>query len=47
MSAEAPRIRLRDRGERVNNLWGELAALNERLAGGDPVFARKRIDYLR
>ena len=45
--AEAPRIRLRDRDERVNNLWGELAALNERLAGGDPVFARKRIDYLR
>ena len=46
-SAEAPRIRVRDREERVNNLWGELAALNERLAGGDPVFARKRIDYLR
>ena len=45
--AEAPSIRLRDRDERVNNLWGELAALNERLAGGDPVFARKRIDYLR
>lgn len=45
--SEAPRIRLRDRDERVNNLWGELAALNERLAGGDPVFARKRIDYLR
>ena len=33
--------------ERVNNLWGELAALNERLAGGDAIAARKRIDYLR
>lgn len=45
--AEAPRIRVRDREERVNNLWGELAALNTRLAGGDIVAARKRIDYLR
>lgn len=26
---------------------GELAALNERLAGGDAITARKRIDYLR
>ena len=46
-SAEAPRIRLRDREERVTNLWGELAALNERLGGGDPVATRKKIDYLR
>ena len=47
ISAEAPRIRLRDREERVTNLWGELAALNERLGGGDPVATRKKIDYLR
>ncbi|EIE20925.1 hypothetical protein COCSUDRAFT_54279 [Coccomyxa subellipsoidea C-169] len=44
---EVPRIRVRDKQERINNLWGELAALNERLAGGDAITARKRIDYLR
>lgn len=47
LCAEAPRIRVRDKQDRINTLWGELAALNERLAGGDAVTARKRIDYLR
>ena len=32
---------------KINECAGELAALNERLAGGDAITARKRIDYLR
>lgn len=38
---------MRDKQDRINTLWGELATVNERLAGGDAVTARKRIEYLR
>lgn len=43
----APRVRKRTAKTRQKELLTDLAALNERLAGGSPYDARKRLEYIR